>query len=364
MSRRSTSLSLRITPCPTVSMPRRPARPMSWVSSPLVSDAKLTPSNFVKRRDDARARRHVEPERERLGGEHHLDQPLLKEPLHGLLRVGEQTGVMHREPAPEQTPVELEQHALALVRVAQRRHALGERDVDALLLLVVGEVDAVHAASLQRLAAAPAREDEVDGGEHRAAAQHLDHLEQIVVGRMPCLAKARLLHRIRLRELERAARRVAGLVEQRVQRVVDGEPHLERDRTLGPRHRLDGAAQTGHPRRDLTDVADRRRESDQADVLRRLDDQLLPHGAARVVVDVVDLVEHDVADSIDARGLVVEDVAQNLGGHHQHRRAVVERVLAGDQARCAARRSARRGRDTSGCSALSAASCTRRPPRR
>ena len=47
MSRRSTSLSLRMIPCPTVSMPRRPARPMSWVSSPLVSASKLTPSNFV-----------------------------------------------------------------------------------------------------------------------------------------------------------------------------------------------------------------------------------------------------------------------------------------------------------------------------
>ena len=88
----------------------------------------------------------------------------------------------------------------------------------------------------------------------------------------------------------------------------------------------------GHPRRDLADVADRRGEADQANVARRLDDQLLPHGAARVVVDVVHLVEHDVADPIDARGLVVEHVAQDLRGHHQDRRAVVERVLAGDQA--------------------------------
>ena len=66
--------------------------------------------------------------------------------------------------------------------------------------------------------------------------------------------------------------------------------------------------------------------------MRRLDDQLLPHGAARVVVDVVHLVEHHVANSVDAGRLVVQHVAQDLGGHHQHRRTVIERVLAGDQA--------------------------------
>ena len=73
--------------------------------------------------------------------------------------------------------------------------------------------------------------------------QDVDHLEHVVVGRAPCLAKPRLLHRVGLRQLERSTRRVACLVEERVQRVVDGEPHLERNRTLGARDRLDGAAQ-------------------------------------------------------------------------------------------------------------------------
>ncbi len=66
--------------------------------------------------------------------------------------------------------------------------------------------------------------------------------------------------------------------------------------------------------------------------MRRLDDQLLPHGAARVVVDVVNLVEHHVADSVHASRLVVQNVAQDLRRHHQHRRTVIERVLTGDQA--------------------------------
>ncbi len=238
--------------------------------------------------------------------------------------------MMHRETAPEQAPVHLEEHAAPFVVIDEHRKLLGERDVDALLLLVVGEVDRVHAAALQRFAAASAREDEVDRGEHRAPAQDLDDLEQVVVRRAPRLAKSWLLHGIRLRQLERAARRVARCVEQRMQRVVDGEPHLERHRTLGAHHRLDGAAQARHPRRDFVDVADRRRQPDEPNVARRLDDQLLPDRAARVVVDVVDLVEHDIADAVDARGLVVQNVAEDLRGHHQHGSAVVDGVLTRD----------------------------------
>ncbi len=151
--------------------------------------------------------------------------------------------MVHRESTAQQPPVEFKQHALPLVLVAQRGHAFRDRDVDALLLVIVGEVDAVDATPLQRLATSATREDEVDGGQHRAAMEHVHHLEHVVIGRTPRFAKTRLLHRVGLRQLERSTRRVAGLVEERMQRVVDGEPHLERDRTLGARDRLDGAAQ-------------------------------------------------------------------------------------------------------------------------
>ncbi len=218
---------------------------------------KAHPVEFRERRDDTGARRHVEPERQRLGGEDDLDQTLLEQALDDLLRVGEESGVMHREPATQQAPVQLEEHAAPLVVIDEDRQLLGEPRIDALLLLVVGEVDRMHAAALQRFATPSPREDEIDRGEHRAPAQHLDHLEQVVVRSAPRLAKARLLHGIRLRQLERAACRVSGCVEQRVERVVDGEPHLERNRALGARHRLDGAAQRRHPRRDFRDVADR-----------------------------------------------------------------------------------------------------------
>ena len=48
MSRTSTSDSLRMMPWPTVSMPRRPARPMSWVSSDAVRALNPVPSNLLK----------------------------------------------------------------------------------------------------------------------------------------------------------------------------------------------------------------------------------------------------------------------------------------------------------------------------
>src|SRR5258708_4821178 len=44
----STSGSLRMTPCPTLSIPRRPALPISWVSWPEVSEGNPRPSNLVK----------------------------------------------------------------------------------------------------------------------------------------------------------------------------------------------------------------------------------------------------------------------------------------------------------------------------
>src|SRR5437773_1545580 len=121
MSRISTSLSLRMIPLPMVSMPRRPALPMSCVNSPLVSGAQLTPR--------------------------------------------------------------------------------------------------------QRFAASAPREDEVDGGQQAAPAQLLDHAQHVVLGSTARIAPARVVQRVDLRELERAPRRVALAVEERVQLAVDGKPH-------------------------------------------------------------------------------------------------------------------------------------------
>ena len=53
-------------------------------------------------------------------------------------------------------------------------------------------------------------------------------------------------------------------------------------------------------------------------------------GPAVGVLEVVDLVEHDVGEDRQV-GAGVDHVAQHLGGHHHHRRVTVDRVVAGEQ---------------------------------
>ena len=45
----------------------------------------------------------------------------------------------------------------------------------------------------------------------------------------------------------------------------------------------------------------------------------------------MDFVEHHVAHEVEARGVFVDEVAEDLGGHHDHGGVVVDRVLAGHQ---------------------------------
>ena len=79
-------------------------------------------------------------------------------------------------------------------------------------------------------------------------------------------------------------------------------------------------------------VADGRREADELDVGGRLDDDLFPHRSAREVVDVVHLVQHHVAHLVETGQVLVDEVAQDLGGHDHDRGAVVDGVLTGNQA--------------------------------
>ncbi len=168
-------------------------------------------------------------------------------------------------------------------------------------------------------------------GSIERSAQLVDDVEEVVVRRAPDVAEAGLVHGVVGRHLEGAPRHLAAGVEQRLEVVGDRQPHLQRHRALGAHHGGHVAAQAAHPCGHLVDVADGRGQADQPDVRRRLDDDLLPDGPPRVVVDVVDLVEHDVAHGIEPCRLVVQDVAEDLRGHHHERGTVVDGVLAGDQ---------------------------------
>ena len=64
---------------------------------------------------------------------------------------------------------------------------------------------------------------------------------------------------------------------------------------------------------------------------RRLDDDLFPDGAARKIIDVVNLIEDDVADALEALGILIDEVAQDFRRHDHDRRQRVDRVLTSDE---------------------------------
>ena len=62
-----------------------------------------------------------------------------------------------------------------------------------------------------------------------------------------------------------------------------------------------------------------------------MDDHLLPHRAAVRVLQVVDLVEHDVAQAPQRRRVGVDHVAQDFRRHHHDRCLAVDRVVPGEE---------------------------------
>jgi hypothetical protein len=109
--------------------------------------------------------------------------------------------------------------------------------------------------------------------------------------------------------------------------VQMAEPHrpalLDDGGGLAP-HGLD-------PVGELLGVGHRGRQADQVDPRVEVDDHLLPHRAPVGVLEVVDLVEDDVAQPLEGGRGAVDHVAQHLGGHHHHRRLAVDGVVAGEK---------------------------------
>ena len=92
------------------------------------------------------------------------------------------------------------------------------------------------------------------------------------------------------------------------------------------------AADLGQPVAELLRIADRRGQRHQPHGFRQVDDHLFPDRAAEPVGEIVHLVEHDIAERGQRRRARVQHVAQDLGGHHDHRRLAVNAVIAGEQA--------------------------------
>ncbi len=287
---------------------------------------------FRKGRDDTGPGRHVDAQRQRLGGEDDLDQATLEELFDELLEVGEEAGMVHRQPAPERFPIEQIAIKLGFIGILDLLQASSERRIDLRFLGVGGQVETVDRATCQRLAAAASRKDEVDRRQEFAAPKTVDHGEQVVLRWPSQLGEPVVGRRLRLSSLARLTWDAALLVEQGIELVAHREPEPKFDWTLGHAYGGDVATLQAHPLRDFLEVADGRGEADELDVRRRLDDDLLPDGAAREVIDVVDFVEDDVADLLQPLRVLINKVAQDLRRHDDDWSAGVDGVLAGDEA--------------------------------
>ena len=159
-------------------------------------------------------------------------------------------------------------------------------------------------ALLDRLVAAGAREHERDRREHALLGEPLDDLgAPRLVQAAPALAAVGDVAAVEAGR-DRVRARLAVVVDEGRQQVqarraavADEVEVHEVDRAPLLDHRLGRAAHGLHPGRDLLRVRDGRRERDDVDVGREVDDDLLPDRAPRPVLQVVHLVEHDVAQA-------------------------------------------------------------------
>ena len=172
------------TAAPRLSIPRRPARPVSWVDSPGVSSSGRSPCHLVSRSMATGPGGHVDPQRQRLGGEHHLDQALGEQLLDRLLEQRQHAGVVAGHPAAQRLGQGVVAERVQVGRV-DRGHLELEELEDLGPLGVAGEADVAGPALLEGLVAAGPGEDEVDGREQPLGLQQVDHLDP---GRHPAPA--------------------------------------------------------------------------------------------------------------------------------------------------------------------------------
>ena len=299
----------------------RPARHLSQLV--VRKGAKPTVRPLGQALQDDRPGRHVDAERHRLRREDDLAEPALEEQLDEPLEARQDPGVVEPDTEAQRLEHTLVERGLGDGR-ALAEH-LADRRVHFPLLrgseqaLPFGE-DVLHCP----LASDPA-EDEVDGrqpsprGERIDQDRRMNHASRVppapgvrtarLVADHPCTPGADPC------ELVDLASQVRDDVRERHRsmRVVDGD-----DRPMDDRD----------PIGDLLDVGDGRREPDEHDVARSADDDLFPHGAASLVAHVVALVEHDVAEIVEAAP--VERIPEDLRGHDEDGGVRIHLDVAGE----------------------------------
>jgi hypothetical protein len=107
---------------------------------------------------------------------------------------------------------------------------------------------------------------------------------------------------------------------------------VERHRASVGDHHVAGGPHVLDPGAELLRVGHRGREARQLHGRGQLDDDLLPDRPALRIGEVVHLVEDDGLQPRERRRVLVEHVAQDLGGHHHDRRVAADGVVTGEQA--------------------------------
>ena len=117
-----------------------------------------------------------------------------------------------------------------------------------------------------------------------------------------------------------------------MQLAVVVEVIVQRHGTLIVAHQPGRPVHLIEPVCHLLGVTHRRRETDQLHVRRAPNEHFLPHDAALLVGQEVDLVDDHVADVAQLVAADHEQVAQDLGGHHQQGCLAVDHCVAGGDA--------------------------------
>ena len=296
-------------------MPRRPARPVSWVYSPGVSVSWRSPVNLVSFSITTRPGRHVDPDRERLGGEHDLDQPLDEARLDDLLERRHHPGVVGGDAG-----LELARTGRSRARPGRRRRgrpgARRRSRGSASRSSSVGEPQPGVDTGPRRLVALVAAEDEVDRRQQLSLGEHVDGLDPARGRQLPLAAPSRRVIVAAPRRkrtalgVEAAGVGVGMAVDERRQQlqavVASGRRRGRGCRAApggAPRPRPSVAPRTvSIHSASSAGVADRRRQAHQPHVHREVDDHLLPHRPAVGVLQEVHLVEHDEPEVVERRG--------------------------------------------------------------
>ena len=139
------------------------------------------------------------------------------------------------------------------------------------------------------------------------------------------------------------------LRHEQVEQLAVGEHVLPQRHGTVLLHDDPGVAADGdQPFGEFLGVAHRRRQRDQADLQRQVDDDLFPDRTAETVGQVVDLVHDDVPEAAQRVRVRVDHVAEHLGRHDDDGSIPVAGDVAGQQPDRLLAVARRRGRCTSG----------------